>query len=143
MSFSLKGHFSSEHKPLFIPIGLCFMKRHLWRVSYFSSEHKLLFMKRHVWRVSYFFFHKTVNNDWNLFNLSEQSLENSAENSRKFRFSNFHLENSRTWIFILWNHILQSRTLLLQPILVYTYIYNNPSLGCNNICLTWLISYHA
>ena len=117
-------YFSGEHKLLFIPIGLCFMKRH-------------------VWRFSYFFFHKTVNNDWNLFNLSEQSLENSVENSRKFRFSNFHLENSRTWIFILWNHILQSRTLLLQPILVYTYIYNNPSLGCNNICLTWLISYHA
>ena len=47
-------YFSSEHKSLFIPIGLCFMKKHVGRVSYFSSEHKPLFMKRHVWRVSYF-----------------------------------------------------------------------------------------
>ena len=38
------------------------MKRHIWRVSYFSSEYKPLFMKKHVyfmkkniWRVSYFF----------------------------------------------------------------------------------------
>ena len=43
---------------------------------------------------------------------------------RKYWFSNFHLENSRTWIFTLWNHILQTQTSLLQPILVYTYIYN-------------------
>ena len=32
------------------------------------------------------FLHKTVNKDWNLFNLSELS----PKNSRKFRFSNFH-----------------------------------------------------
>ena len=50
---------SSEHKPLYIPIGLYFIKRHVWRVK---------------------MFHKTVNKAWNLFNLSEQSLENSAEN---------------------------------------------------------------
>ena len=29
------NYFLSEHKPLFIPIGLCFMKRYVWRVSYF------------------------------------------------------------------------------------------------------------
>ena len=92
--------FSSEHKSLF-------MKRHVY------------FMKRHIWRVSYFF-HKTVNKNWNLFNLFDQL----PENSRKLRFSNFHLENSRTWIFTLWNHILQTQTSLLQPILIYTYLYN-------------------
>ena len=27
--------FLSEHKSPFIPIGLCLMKRHVWRVSYF------------------------------------------------------------------------------------------------------------
>ena len=27
---------------------------------------------------------------------------------RKYWFSIFHLENSRTWIFTLWNHILQT-----------------------------------
>jgi len=118
-------------------------------------------------------FHKIVNKAWNLFNIFEQSPENSAENlvsrfsiswkwssalfnrsnrnrttietSRNSRiiflpFSieraktstdwkcwipNFHLENSRTWIFILWNNILQIQTSLLQPIHVYTYIYNN------------------
>ena len=46
---------------------------------------------------------------------------------RKCWISNFHLENSRTWIFILkilWNNILQTQTSLLQPIHVYTYIYN-------------------
>ena len=62
---------------------------------------------------------------------------------QKHWFSNFHLKNTRTWIFTLWNHILQTQTSLLQPILVYTYIYNNPPLGYNNICLTWLIFYHA
>ena len=65
---------------------------------------------------------------------------------RKCLTSNFHLENSRTWIFTiitLWNNILQTQTSLLQSIHVYTYIYNNPPLGCNNICLTWLIFYHA
>ena len=42
----------------------------------------------------------------------------------KYWFSNFHLENFRTWIFTLWNHILQTQKSLLYPILVYTYIYN-------------------
>ena len=47
---------SSEQKPLFILIELCFMKRYVWRVSYFSSEHKplfipigLYFIKRHTY----------------------------------------------------------------------------------------------
>ena len=65
-----------------------------------------------------------VNKDWNIFNIFEWSPENSTENSKKIIFSNFHLKNSRTWIFTLWNHILQTQTLLLQPILVYIYIYN-------------------
>ena len=152
--FSLTYYFSSEHKPLFMPIRLYFIKRHVWRVK---------------------MFHKTVHKAWNLFKLSEQSQKNSAEKScfmifdRKVTFnrssalfdrtnknqavietsrdskiffftisidrakvstdqkrciSNFHLENSRTWIFILWNNILQTHTSLLQPIHVYTYIYN-------------------
>ena len=122
------NYFSSEHKPLFIPIGLCFMKIHVWRVNYFSSKHKLVFMKRHVcfmkrhvWRVSYFY--KMVNKDLNIFKLSEQSPKNSARNFRKFKFSNFHLKNSKTWIFKLWNHRLYAQILLLQLILVYTCIY--------------------
>ena len=68
-------------------------------------------------------FHKTVHKDWNFFNLFEQSVENSAENPVS-QFSIVHLENSRTWIFTLWNNIFQTQTSLLQPILVYTYIYN-------------------
>ena len=52
------SYFLSEHKPLFIPIGLYFIKRHVWRVK---------------------IFHKTVHKAWNLFNLSEQLLENSAK----------------------------------------------------------------
>ena len=71
------------------------------------------------------------------------SHQKILENFRKFKISDFHLENSRTWIFTLWNHTLQTQPSLLQLILVYTYIYNNPPLGCNNIRLTWLISYHT
>ena len=48
------SYFSSEHKPLFIPIGLYFIKKHVWRVK---------------------MFHKTVYKAWNLFNLFEQSQE--------------------------------------------------------------------
>ena len=80
-------------------------------------------MKRHVWKVSYFFIKwLTKIETSSTFLNSHQKI---LENFRKFRFSNFHLENSRTWIFTLWNHILQTQTSLLQPILVYTYIYNN------------------
>ena len=46
----------------------------------------------------------------------------------KYWISNFHLENFRTWIFTLltsWNNTLQTQTSLLQPIYVYTYIYNS------------------
>ena len=43
---------------------------------------------------------------------------------RKCCILNFHLENFRTWIFTLWNNILQIQASLLQPIHVYTYIYN-------------------
>jgi len=35
-------------------------------------------VKRYVWRVK--MFHKTVHKAWNVFNLSEQSPENSVEN---------------------------------------------------------------
>ena len=76
-------------------------------------------------------------------NNHQKILQKILENSRKFKISKFHLENSRTWIFTLWNYILQTQTSLLQPIRIYIYIYNNPPLGCNNICLIWLISYHA
>ena len=52
------SYFLSEHKPLFVSIGLYFIKRHIWRVK---------------------IFHKTIHKAWNLFNLSEQLLENSAK----------------------------------------------------------------
>ena len=55
----------------------------------------------------------------------------------------FDLENSRFWIFTLWNNILQTQIPLLQHFHVYTYIYNNLPRGCNIICLTWLIFYHV
>ena len=49
-----------------------------------------------------------------------------ALTNRKYWILNFHLKNSKTWIFSLWNNILQTQTSsLLQPIHVYTYIYNN------------------
>ena len=122
--------FPSEHKSLFILIWLCFMKRHVWRVNYFSSKHKSLFMKmyvyfmkRHVWRVSYFFIKRLTKIE--TFSTFLNNHQKILENSRKFRFLNFHLENSRTWIFTLWNHILQTQTSLLQHILVYIYINNN------------------
>ena len=44
--------------------------------------------------------------------------------NRKCLTSNFHSENSRTWIFTLWKNIFQTQTLLLQLIHVYIYIYN-------------------
>ena len=66
-------------------------------------------------------FHKTVHKAWNFFNLFEHSVENSAENPVS-QFSIVYLENSKTWIFTLWNNIFQTQTSLLQPILVYTYL---------------------
>ena len=63
---------------------------------------------------------------------------------RKYWFSNFHLENSRSWIFNLWNHIFQTQTSLLQHILVYTYIYNTECLMTHidllhfrSVCNSW------
>ena len=47
-----------------------------------------------------------------------------ASTNQKCLTSNFHLKNFRTWIFTSWNNILQTQTSLLQPIHVYTYIYN-------------------
>ena len=97
-------------------------------------------MKRHVWKVNYFFIKQlTKIGTSSTFLNSHQEI---LENFRKFRFSNFHLENSRTWIFTLWNHILQTQILLLQSILIYTYIYNNPPLGCNNYVWVWRIWFH-
>ena len=58
--FSLTYYFLSEHKPLFILIGLYFIKRHVLRVK---------------------MFHKTIHKTWNFFKFSKQSLENSAEKS--------------------------------------------------------------
>ena len=54
------SYVSSEHKPLFIPIGLYFIKRHVWRIK---------------------MFHKTVHKAQNLFNLSEQSSKSSTKKS--------------------------------------------------------------
>ena len=68
-------YFSSEHKPLFIPIGLCFMKRHVWRVSYF-------FIKR-LTKIETFS---------NFLNNHQKILENSIFefSLRKFQNLNFH-----------------------------------------------------
>ena len=53
-------------------------------------------------------FHKTVHKAWNFFNISEQSLENSAENHVP-QFSIIPGENSKTWIFTLGNNIFQTQ----------------------------------
>ena len=74
---------SSEHKPLFIPIRLYFIKRHVWRVK---------------------MFHKTVNKDWNLFNLSEQSPENSVS---RFSIGRKLLSIDRVLFSISWTKIEQ------------------------------------
>ena len=118
--------FSREPKPLFIPIGLCFMKRHIWRVNYFLSEHKPVSWKGTYGELVIFFILRSskIETSSTFLNSHQKILQKILENSRKFRFSYFHLKNSRTWIFTLWNHILQTQTSLLQPILVYTYIYN-------------------
>ena len=81
------------------------------------------FMKRHVWIVSYLFIKWLIKIETSSTFLN--SYQKILENTKKFRFSNFHLENSRTWIFTIWNHVLQTQTSLLQPILIYTYIYNS------------------
>ena len=113
-----------------IETSLCFMKRHVWRVSYFfikgltKIETSSIFLNSH---------HKILENSNFKFSLYQilKPLQPFWIVTRKFRrkfqkiqISNFHLENSRTWIFTLWNHILQTQPSLLQPIFVYTYIYN-------------------
>ena len=89
--------FSREHKLLFIPIGLCFMKRHVWRISYFfikrltKIETLICFMKRHVWRVSYFFIKRlTKIETFSIFLNSYQKILENSKNSRKFQKLNFH-----------------------------------------------------
>ena len=57
-------------------------------------------------------------------------FDRSSQNFNQSKMLNFefHLENSRTWIHFnnFMNNIFQTQTsLLLQSILVYTYIYNN------------------
>ena len=59
---------------------------------------------------------------------------------------NFHLENSRTWIFTLWNNILQTQTSLLQPIHVYTYINNSKKLDSillSNLVKCCVLGFHV
>ena len=46
-------------------------------------------------------------------------------------------------LFILQMNTLQSYIIITTYPCIYLYIYNNPPLGCNNICFTWLIFYHA
>ena len=99
------------------------MKRHIWRVSYFLSEHKSVSWKDTYGELVIFFIIRLSKIETSSTFLN--SHQKILENFRKFRFSYFHLENSRTWIFTLWNYILQTQTSLLQPILVYTYIYNS------------------
>ena len=142
---------SRKHKPLFKPIRLYLIKKHVWKFK---------------------MFHKTICKAWNIFKHLEQLLKNSTENSvlrvwidheessidrRLFLIDpigidhqsnrnrslieagrdsriiflhhfdqlskmfdrlnilnfEFHLENFRTWIFTLWNNILQTQISLL------------------------------
>ena len=82
--------FSREHKPRFISIVLCFMKRHVWRISYFfikrltKIETLICFMKRHVWRVSYFFIKRLTKIE--TFSIFLNSYQKIPENS-DFKFS--------------------------------------------------------
>ena len=146
-----KDMISRKHKPLFKPISLYLVKKHIWRFK---------------------MFHKTICKAWNIFKHLEQLLKNSTENSilqvwidheessidrrlflidpigidhqsnmnrslievgrdsriiflhhfdrlsKMFDWLNilnfeFHLENFRTWIFTLWNNILQTQISLL------------------------------
>ena len=59
MCFSLTYYFVNISLYLY-PIGLYYIKRHVWRVK---------------------MFHKTIHKAWNLFKLSKQSPENSTEKS--------------------------------------------------------------
>ena len=79
--------FSSEHKSLFIPIRLYFIKRYVRRVKTF---------------------HKTVNKAWNLFNLSKQSLENFTKNPiSRFSISRKLLSIDQVLFSIGWTGIKQ------------------------------------
>ena len=97
--------FSREYKPLFILIGICFMKRHVWRVTYFMKSRYVLwkctyrelvtcFMKRHMWRVSYFFIKQLINIEISsiFLNSHQKILKNSdfKFSLRKFQNLNFH-----------------------------------------------------
>ena len=98
--------------------------------------------------VSFQSIRRESNTDWIKSRLQDIIHHHFDRLSKSFDQSNilnfeFHLENSRFWIFILWNNILQTQISLLQHFHVYTYIYNNLPRGCNNICLTWLIFYNA
>ena len=85
LCFSLTYYFSSEHKPLFIPIGLYFIKRHVWRVR---------------------MFHKTIHNAWNLFNLS-----NSHQKIlQKIMFHDFRSVENYFWLIFDWSSALFDRS---------------------------------
>ena len=105
---------------------------------------------------------KKLSINWKIFSIDRTRIKNQSKQVETFPHhfdqSNkfWPIENPGTWIFInkilelkfpLYSFykwwILSNLISLLQPILVYIYIYNNPPLGCNNICLTWLTFYHA
>ena len=52
-------------------------------------------------------------------------FDRSSKNFNRLKILNFEflLEYSKTWIFTLWNNILQTETSLLQSINVYTHTY--------------------
>ena len=85
---------------LFYKTLLCFMKRYIWRVSYFfikrltKIETSLYFMKRHVWRVSYFFIKRLTKIETSsiFLNSHQKILENLdfKFSLRKFQNLNFH-----------------------------------------------------
>ena len=68
-------------------------------------------------------FHKIVHKAWNFFNISEQSLENSAENHVP-QFFIVPGENSRTWIFDFMKQYFPNSNIIITTYLcIYIYIY--------------------
>ena len=82
-------------------------------LTYYFVE--LYFIKRHVWRFK--IFHKTVHKAWNLFKLSKQSSENSAENL------DFQLSIDQTGI--------EQRLRHLETLGLFSYHFNRSSQSFN------------
>ena len=148
-----KIYLPSEHMLLFIPIEFYFTKRHVWRVKMFHKiVHMAWNLFKHLEQLSknsaknlalwvsidqkksginggYF---RSIEQESRI-NRTRPRLQNnfppyfdwSSKNFNRLKILNFEflLEYSKTWIFTLWNNILQTETSLLQSINVYTHTY--------------------